>query len=119
MSEAKLRAIAGEARIRTEEKSAIVAKLEQVIKLTHTIRAIGNVVKEVSYWLSTIQRRNSPRSTRYVAAPCRRDSLDCHRAADNGLLFFSLARREAYVYYLGLRGAGRMPQSSAWPRRGP
>ena len=83
-----MRAIAGEAIRKTEQKSAIITKLEQVLGLTYAIRAIGDVAKEVSYLLSMIQRRDSSRLTRYVAAPCCRDSLDGHRAAHNGLPFF-------------------------------
>lgn len=43
-----LRAMADEATGKTEEKSAIIKKLEKVRGLAHTIETIGDSVKEVS-----------------------------------------------------------------------
>ena len=52
-----LRAMADEATEKTEEKSAIMKKLEKVRGLAHAIEAIGDSVKEVS---------NLPNTNRYT-----------------------------------------------------
>ena len=75
--------VTGDAKKKTEEKSAIVEKLEKVQGLTHTIKAVGDSVKEVRNLLSDISIL-FPHFALHLAASRHRGSVDSHGPAYKG-----------------------------------
>ena len=97
-SNSELRIMASDARKKTEEKPAIIEKLEKVRGLTHAIEDVGDAVKEVSNTLHMYRCLSFPHSALFPATSGYQGSLDNSRRTYQGLIVYIYVCLEIYSF---------------------